>query len=318
MKFLIAGFGSAGRRHMRNLLALGEKDIVLYRTRQSTLPDDELKGFIVETDLRKALDHCPDAVIIANPTAYHLDVAIPAAEQGCHLLIEKPVSHNMERIDVLQATIERSKSRVLVGFQYRFHPGLKKVKEILVGEEIGRPISLRSQYCEYLPGWHPWEDYRHSYSARSDLGGGVAITLTHPLDYVRWLMGDAEILWSKGLKISDLEIDVEDYAEFGLKFANGVVGSVILNYYQQPTVNQLEIICTRGTLRWDNADGSVHVFSAQNNQWSVYPLPEGFERNMLFMDEMAHFIRVVKGEVESSCTLDDGIKALELALTARK
>ena len=84
MKFLIAGLGSIGRRHFRNLIALGEKDIVLLRTRKATLPDDELAGYRVESDLREALKkHKPDAVIVSNPTALHLDVAIPAAETGC-------------------------------------------------------------------------------------------------------------------------------------------------------------------------------------------------------------------------------------------
>ncbi len=78
MKFLIAGLGSIGRRHLRNLLALGERDILLYRTHHSSLPDDELAGFPVETDLEAALAHQPDAVIVSNPTALHLQVAIPA------------------------------------------------------------------------------------------------------------------------------------------------------------------------------------------------------------------------------------------------
>ena len=92
MKFLIAGLGSIGRRHFRNLIALGEKDIVLLRTRKATLPDDELTGYPVETDLQEALqNHKPEAVIVANPTSMHLEVAIPAAEAGCHILLEKPV-----------------------------------------------------------------------------------------------------------------------------------------------------------------------------------------------------------------------------------
>ena len=82
MKILIAGFGSIGRRHFRNLLALGERDILLYRTGRSTLPDDELEGLRVETDLEAALAHHPQAVIVANPTALHLDVAIPAARRA--------------------------------------------------------------------------------------------------------------------------------------------------------------------------------------------------------------------------------------------
>ena len=83
MKFLIAGLGSIGRQHLRNLVALGERDILLYRTHRSTLPDDELAEFPVETDLGRALDHKPDAVIISNPTSMHLEVAIPAAQAEC-------------------------------------------------------------------------------------------------------------------------------------------------------------------------------------------------------------------------------------------
>ena len=82
MKFLIAGFGSIGRRHLRNLIELGEKDFVLLRSHHSTLPEDEIKDIPVETTVEAALSHHPDGVIIANPTALHLDVAIPAAKMG--------------------------------------------------------------------------------------------------------------------------------------------------------------------------------------------------------------------------------------------
>ncbi len=102
MKFLIAGLGSIGRRHFRNLIALGEKDIVLLRSHHATLSDDELISYPVETDLDEALrKYKPDAVIISNPTSLHLDVAIPAAETGCSILMEKPISNSLGRIDEL-------------------------------------------------------------------------------------------------------------------------------------------------------------------------------------------------------------------------
>jgi hypothetical protein len=116
---------------LRNLLALGEKDITIYRTGRSTLPEDELAGFPVETDLKAALAHHPEAVIVANPTALHLEVAIPAAERGCHLLIEKPVSHSLDGIERLQGAVERGGGEVLVGFQFHFHPGLQKIKQLI-------------------------------------------------------------------------------------------------------------------------------------------------------------------------------------------
>src|SRR3989304_3534110 len=114
MKFLIAGLGSIGRRHFRNLIALGEKDIVLLRTRKATLPDDELAGYPVETDIREALNkHKPDAVIVANPTSLHLKTAISAAEAGCHILLEKPISSSTEGLSQLQAVVKKSGSKVL-------------------------------------------------------------------------------------------------------------------------------------------------------------------------------------------------------------
>jgi predicted dehydrogenase len=216
-KFLIAGLGSIGRRHFRNLIAFGEKDIVLLRTRKATLPDDELTDYPVEVDLTEALrKHKPDAVIVANPTSMHLDVAIPAAEMGCHMLLEKPVSHSMERLDVLQKTAQKSGSKILVGFQFRYHPTLNKAYELIQSNVLGKILTVHAHWGEYLPQWHPWEDYRQSYAARAELGGGVIVTLTHPLDYLRYLLGEVKSLWSFNGHISPLEVDVEDVAEIGL------------------------------------------------------------------------------------------------------
>jgi len=307
MKFLIVGFGSIGRRHFRNLLALGERAIVFLRSKRSTLPNDEIADFPVETDLHAALTHQPDAVIIANPTALHLDVAIPAAEQGCNLFIEKPISHSLARVDELQAALTRGGGKTFTAFQYRFHPGLEKIKILLADQVLGRPLSFRVHWGEYLPDWHPWEDYRQGYSARADLGGGVVLTLCHPLDYLRWLFGEVQSLWAFTSTNSGLELDVEDTAEIGLHFGNGLIGSVHLDYVQRPPGHRLEIIGTEGTIRWDNFDGAVEIFNAQESKWQRHPVPDDFERNVLFLSEMRHFLKVIRGEVEPLCDLEDGI-----------
>ena len=330
MKFLIAGLGSIGRRHFRNLLALGEKEIVLLRTRKATLPDDELAGYPVETDLHEALKkHKPDAVIVANPTALHLDVAIPAAEAGCAILLEKPVSDSLERLDTLQQAAQKSGSQILVGFQFRYHPTLNQARELIQKGALGKVLTVHAHWGEYLPQWHPWEDYRQSYAARADLGGGVIRTLTHPLDYLRHLIGEVAALWSFNGHISPLELEVEDVAEIGLRFQNGALGGVHLNYVQRPPRHTLEIVGTNGTLRWDNADGSLHFqqLSAPFGSFSDNPPapvtqtfvpPAGFERNHLFVSQTRHFIETARGESEPVCTLEDGIMALRLALAAHR
>jgi predicted dehydrogenase len=318
VKFMIAGLGSIGRRHLRNLRALGEEDILLYRTHQSTLSDDDLAGLPAESDLSAALALGPQAVIVANPTALHLDVAMPAAQAGCGLFLEKPVSNSMARLDELAALVAHSGQPAMVGFQFRFHPGLIKARELIQSGAIGRPLTARAHWGEYLPGWHPWEDYRLSYSARSDLGGGVVFTLSHPLDYLRWMLGEVEAVFAITGRLGDLDLQVEDTAEISLRFASGALGSLHLDYTQRPTEHRLQVIGSQGTLEWDNADGAVRLFRADQAGPQVFPAPQGFERNDMFLAEMRNFIDALHGRIAPDCTLADGARALELALAVHR
>ena len=317
MRFLIAGLGSIGRRHLRNLLALGEKDIILYRTHKSTLPEDELATFSTITNLGAALAHKPDAVIVSNPTALHLDVAIPAAEAGCSIFLEKPISHSLDRMDELKSALKRGKGQLLVGFQFRFHPTLCKAVDLFHDNAIGKPLSFYIHWGEYLPNWHPWEDHRHGYAARPDLGGGVILTLTHPLDYLRMLLGEVETL-SAFTSALNLGLPVEDAAEICLRMQSGAIGSVHVDYNQQPPSHHWEIVGSGGTMRWDNATGALGVYPAEKKGWETHHPPEGFERNNMFCEEMRHFIAVASGEAEPVCTLQDGIQALKIALAAHE
>lgn len=313
MKFLIAGLGSIGRRHLRNLVALGQEDILLYRSHLSTLPDDELAPYPVETDLTAALARKPDAVIVSNPTALHLDVAIPAARAGCHLLLEKPIAGRLDgRVEELTRAAAESGVKTLVGFQFRFHPVLGRIKEMLDSGQLGRVYSFRVHWGEYLPGWHPWEDYRQSYAARQDLGGGVVNTLSHPLDYVRWLFGDAASLSALTDHVSALELDVEDVAEINLVMAQGTIGSIHLDYFQRPPAHWLAVNCEKGSVQWDNATGIAKVFQVDDGHWHFIEPPPGFERNDLFIEEMRHFLNLVAGDGPSRCSLEDGVQALKM------
>lgn len=320
MKFLIVGFGSIGRRHFQNLVTLGEKDILFYRTNNSTLDDVELANYPVETDLDSALSQEPDAVIIANPSAYHLDVAIPAARQGCHILLEKPVSHSMQRVKEFSKIVQKSGSRVLVGFQFRYHPNLIKVKQLLEEKKIGRVLSFRSHWGEYLPGWHPWEDFRSSYAARKDMGGGVLLTLCHNFDYLRWLLGDALVHSALLGYNSGLGIEVEDTADVSLICGQDVNGSLHLNFTQLPAKHTLELVGNMGSIYWDYYQNQVDLYTFDKTgalSSERYFAPDEFDRNELFIDEMKHFIDLVEGKVDPICSLNDGIKALELSIEAK-
>ncbi|MFA5839254.1 MAG: Gfo/Idh/MocA family oxidoreductase [Candidatus Margulisiibacteriota bacterium] len=314
MKYVIAGLGSIGRRHLKNLVVLGESDIVLLRNNLSSLPAEELQQYPVVTSIEAALALNPDAFIISNPSALHLDVAIPAAKAGCHILLEKPISNSLEKIDKLQAALLQGQGKLLVGFQFRFHPTLKIASQLILNGEIGRPVSICARWGEYLPDMHPWEDYKSSYAARPDLGGGVVLTLCHPFDYLNWLLGKPTVEWACAENRGDLGIAVEDTAEAILRFPNGALGVLQLNYLQKPPTHTLEIVGTEGTIGWNNTDGKLSIYRNKLLNWEHFSPSHEFERNSLFVEEMRHFISIVNGKELPLCSLEDGINALSLAL----
>jgi predicted dehydrogenase len=254
---------------------------------------------------------------VSNPTALHLEVAIPAARAGSHLLLEKPISHTNDGLAELVDAVERKRLKVLVGFQFRFHPGLNEVKRVLDEGAIGEVVSAHAHWGEYLPDWHPEEDFTQGYSARADLGGGVVLTLCHPFDYLRWLLG--EVVQVSGLVGSaGLGLEVEDTAHVTLRFESGVTGTVHLDYVQRPPSHWLRIAGTDGTLIWDNGDGSVRLWRASSPDGELIAPPEGFERNTMFLEEMRHFLACLEGLAEPKITLEDGLRALRIALAVKR
>src|SRR5262249_20464796 len=161
----------------------------------------------------------------------------------------------------------------------RFHPGLREIKTWLDSQAIGRVISAQAHWGEYLPDWHPWENYRNSYSARSELGGGVTLTLCHPFDYLRWLLGEVESVSAMTQERAGLETDVEEAVQATLRFVSGAIGNVYLDYLERPRAHWLWIVGEKGTIRWDESDGTAHLYDVAIGKWRSFAPPQGFERN---------------------------------------
>ena len=179
-------------------------------------------------------------------------------------------------------------------------------------------VAARAHWGEFLPGWHPWEDHRLGYSGRSDLGGGVVLTLSHPIDYLCWLLGEVDEIWAFSGNLGELGVDVEDTAEIGMRFSNGTIGSIHLNYVQQPPEHYLQLVGTGGTIKWDYSDGGVSIYRSEEEKWQFFPIRDGFVRNDMLIAEMAHFINLVKGLEQPKCSLSDGVLAMNLAIAAKK
>jgi predicted dehydrogenase len=327
-EILIAGLGSMGRRHLKNLRALGWQHIRVYRTGRSTLPDADLAAVaadtdvVVDYDLKGALAHHPVAVIVANPSALHVPVALEAARAGAHLLVEKPLACDLDGVSELEDAVLAERLVVLVGFQFRFHPGLRQIKRWMDAGAIGAVISAQAHWGESLRDMHPWEDYRASYAARRTLGGGVLLTLCHPFDYLRWLLGAIEHVSAVESRHDSLGLGVDSSVEVNLRFACGASGHVHLDFFQRPREHRLMIIGTEGALLWNDDDHVARRYGAPSRSeardWETVAAPEGFERNEMFVDEMRHFLACVRGEEQPLCTLEDGRAALEVTLAAKR
>ena len=131
----------------------------------------------------------------------------------------------------------------MIGCQFRFHPLLIALRQAIEAGKLGTVLGAEAEWGEYLPNWHPWEDYRESYSARKELGGGVVLTLIHPLDYLFWFFGDAQRVTGITRSVPALNTPAgEDWANVLLEFSpSGVVGHVHLDYWQRPAVHRLRV-----------------------------------------------------------------------------
>jgi predicted dehydrogenase len=318
-RFLLVGCGSIGKRHIRNLGVLGVSDIVAFDSRKDRR-DEVTSTLGVETvgSLETAWKYDPEVVLVTVPTSLHVPIALEAASRRCHLFIEKPLSNSCEGVELLLRTVRQKELVTLVGCNLRFHPGLKTVKSLLADGSIGTVVAARVEVGQYLPDWHPWEDYRQSYSARRELGGGVILDAIHEIDYIRWLLGEVAGTTCLAGKLSRLDIETEDTAGILLRFANGTVGEVHLDYVQRAYSRTCQIIGDDGTLHWDYTAGTVRWFSAETKQWKVYPNPDGWETNHMYLDEMNHFLRCLAGEDEPTLDIFDAARVLQIALAAKE
>src|SRR5207245_1161733 len=241
MKGLIVGLGSIGRRHARNWAALGLGPLAVCRQAGKTQPDALGVEAQEYASLAQALEtEQPDIVLVTNPTSMHVQTACQAMRAGAHVLVEKPLSDSLAGVSELLQTAKTANKRVMVGYSLRFHPGLQRLKALTDEHAIGNVVSARADYGEYLPDWHPWEDYRDSYSGRRDLGGGPVLTLSHPLHALCWLLGAPRRVTALAAHASSLEIDTEDVADIALHFDAGQTASAHVDYLSRPPRRSIE------------------------------------------------------------------------------
>jgi predicted dehydrogenase len=334
MKALFIGLGGIGQRHLRNLKeVMGDNlEIIAYRVRNSSqVITDKLTieegidiqshyGIKVFHNLSDALSENPTIAFICNPTSMHLSAAKAAAEHGCHIFIEKALSDSMDGVQELITLVKSKKLICMVGYQMRFHPGLKILEKILINGDLGQIVTVNTEVGEYMPSWHKYEDYRDLYAARKEKGGGVIISQIHEFDYIQWLFGIPESIYAVGGHLSSLEIDVEDVASIimtCIKDGKKIPVHLHQDYIQQPPTRSCKVIGDRGVVFLDFIKLTLTHFGLSGNVVQHFNF-SGFERNQLFNEQMRHFISCIQTGAEPIVTLKEGAQSLQIALAARE
>jgi predicted dehydrogenase len=332
LKVLFCGLGSIGQRHLRNTLAvLGEDvEILAYRSRnQSPVLNPNMTtrpGATLEatynirsfSSLDDALAEKPEAVFVTNPNTLHLPVALGAARAGCHLFIEKPIAESLDGVNELIDVVKSRKLVAFVAYQFRFHPGLKLVKSMIDNGRLGQLVGAHIVNGEYLPAWHPYEDYRETHPARRELGGGCLRIQTHEIDYALWLFGMPRRIFAMGGHLSRLEIDVEDSVSMLLQCSQEdrlYPVHIHLDYLQKPPQRVCEVIGDLGKVRYDYYANEVVFHETATGATETHRL-NGFDRNQMFIDELNHFLACIRGEETSIVDLAEGVRGMKISLAA--
>jgi len=317
MRILLVGLGSIGQRHLRNLQTRGTFEYVALRSRRQPLPDEfSALPLRVVTALDEAVAAQPDVAFLCAPAPVHpVVLGRLVRETGCHVFIEKPMAPSLDGlVDCAQLLEERGR-KSLVGYNLRSHPVWTVVQETLRQGVLGHVTSARASVGQYLPDWHPHENYRHGYSASRRLGGGVIFDLIHEIDLLYSWFGKPDLVKAIAGKTSALDIDTEDTAEILCRFPGGVIGSTHMDYVQRVPMRTGTIVGDEATLTYDllkpecqvhrpGVPPVVHTFSA-------------FVRNDMYVAELDRLFGAIRDAAPCSPSLREGIDVLEIALRAK-
>jgi len=315
VKAVVIGGGSIGCRHAKNLRTLGVDQITIVE------PDEQRAkaiafelGLPVASDLHTAMSSRPDVVFVCTPPKMHTEHAWNGLRAGAHVFVEKPLGTDLSSIDQLVEEAKKSNRVVQVGYNLRFIPGLAAIKKLVEDGSLGRVEWARFEFGQYLPDWRPWQDYQKSYTARSELGGGIVLDGSHEIDLALWVLGKPSSVSCTARHVSNLIMDVEDSASLSLVFDSGAFADIHVDCVQRKYSRELKLCFERGVVRWSWPENVVRIHEVDKGEREIPP-PVSYSSNDMYLDEARAFLAKVDagGDTQS---LMEGREVIRVALAA--
>lgn len=251
MKILIFGLGSIGKRHAR-LLRDENHEVFAFRSDRQKRGNDLNLPEIFSWEEVETIQ--PEAAFITNPTYLHLETALPCAERGMALFIEKPIDASTRHLDRLIHLVESTKIPTYVAYVLRFHPVVRGLKEELKGRKI---LKARFVSRSWLPDWRPGQNHLKSYSAHRDMGGGALLDLSHEFDLAEYLFGPVQEITGRLERRGQVTIDAEDFVE-GTVRCPTVTAEIVIDIASKETERTVSVETDQGTftrdLQWTDRD----------------------------------------------------------------
>lgn len=303
MRIAVLGLGSAGRRHAANLRELGA-EVVGWDPGVSDPPDGIDRAVGPEQALAAA-----DAAVIASPSSLHAEQAGLAIAAGVPVLVEKPLATTTEAAERVAARASERGVACGVAMNLRFHPAIRRLKGIIEEGQIGKVVRANAWFGYDLRRWRPQSDYRDSYSARADLGGGIVLDAIHELDYLLWLLGPATAVTAATARVSDLEIDVEDTAVAVIKLVSGALATVDVNFVEPAYRRGCVLTGTEASAEWDWNAGSIAVIGAGERR----EIDVSADVAATYRAEAEDFLGFARGDRQPAVPAEEGLEAVRLA-----
>lgn len=323
MKILLAGYGSIGRKHAEIIQRHNIADVYIAEPNSKSAQDAALlvgedKVFPCAAEAL-AQHYIFDIAMVTTQTNHHIQSALEIADGNIRgLFIEKPLSESTEGIDRLIKKCEEKKIITMVGCNMRFYPTIAKMKDLADSGEIGRLLYGTFRYGQYLPACRPGTDYRETYSASREKGGGIILDDIHEIDLACYFMGDPSGFNATGGRLSKLEMTAEDFASVNIRFRNGSVGHILMDYIHPLYRRSLELVGTEGALRWNEDHNKVLRAKHGDNGWTtVFELKE-YDYYDIYLRQIRYMIDCVENNRQTMNELRQAERILKLTLNIRQ
>ena len=316
MKVAVIGVGAMGRNHTRVYSELPDADLVAVSDADGNLSNAvaEKHNARAYTDYREMLEkEKPDAVSIAVPTAMHEEAGLAALDAGAHVLIEKPIAATVEEGRRLIEKARVMKKKLMVGHVVRFNPAMQALKQKLDAGELGRMYQIVCRRAGPFP-------------ARIRDVGVIVDLAPHDLDIMRYLVGSNPVRVYAEIE-QRIHTDHEDLLWATLRFADGVVGGLEINWLTPTKIRETLVLGERGLFKVDDLTQDLYFFEnaqAKDVQWATLQAFKGVSEGSMtryaisryepLKAELQEFLKAVQNGSTVPVSGEDGLDALKISL----